>query len=91
MKRTVYAFAVATLIFAGAFGASGATPIAPLTRIQTSALIQVYSHHYRHSHQYIVVPLTPHYGYPFQYYYWRRDYLPYWGPQGYYQSPFELR
>ena len=40
---------------------------------------QVYSHHYRHSRQYIVVP---------QYYNWRRDYLPYWGPQDFYQSPF---
>jgi hypothetical protein len=64
--------------FAMAYGASGA-PMAPLTGIQTSRLIQVYSDHYRHSHQYIVVP---------QYYYWRRDFLPYMGPQGFYQSPF---
>jgi len=72
------AFAVATFICVGANRASGA-PIAALTEIQTSQLIQVYSHHYRHSHQYIVVP---------HYYYWRRDYLPYWGPQGFYRSPF---
>jgi hypothetical protein len=69
---------IATFIGAGAYGASAA-PIGPLTGIQTSRLIQVYSHHYRHSHQYIAVP---------QYYYWRRDYLPYWGPQGFYRSPF---
>jgi hypothetical protein len=38
------------------------------------------AYHYRHSHQYIVVPLTRHYGY-----------RPYWWPQGqYHWSPFGL-
>jgi hypothetical protein len=74
MKRTVVAFAVATLIYAGTYGQSGAAP--------------VYAHYYRHSHQYVIVPLTSLFGYPYQNYYWRRDYLPYWAPQGFYQSPF---
>jgi hypothetical protein len=76
MKRTVCAFAVATFICAVTYGTSRAAPIAPLTGIQTGHLIQVYSHHYRHSLPVIIVPPT-------------RRYRPYWWPQGqYHWSPY---
>jgi hypothetical protein len=60
MKRAVCAFAVATLICAATYQTTHATPIAPLTGIQAGSgnITLVYSHHYRHSHQYIVIPLT---------------------------------
>jgi hypothetical protein len=75
MKRSVCAFAVATLIWAVTCEASHATPIAPLTGIRggSGSITLVYSHRYR-----IVVPLTRRYGYQ-----------PYWWPQGqYHWSPY---
>jgi hypothetical protein len=64
MERAVCAFAVATLICAATYEKSHAAPIAPLTGIQAEPgnITLVYSHHYRHSHQYIVIPLTRDYG-----------------------------
>ena len=78
MRRTVRAFTVATLICAARYETSHAAPIAPLTRIQAGSdnVTLVYSHHYRRSHQYIVIPLTRDYG---------------WWPQGQYRwFPFGL-
>jgi hypothetical protein len=77
MKRTVRAFAVATLICAATYEASHAAPIAPLTGIQAGSgnITLVYSHHYWHSYRY----------------YWRRryGYRPYWWPQAqYHWSPY---
>ncbi len=80
MKRTVCAFAVATLICAATYETSHAAPIAPLTGIQAGSdnNILVYSHHYRHSLPVIIVPPTRRYGY-----------RPYWWPQGqYHRSPY---
>ena len=77
MKRTVRAFAVATLICAATYERSHAAAIAPLTGIQagSSNITLVYSPRYR-----IVVPLTRRY-----------SYQPYWWPQGqYHWSPFGL-
>jgi hypothetical protein len=82
MGRTVCAFLVAALVCAATYETSHAAPIAPLTGILAGSgnITLVDSHHYRHSHRYIVVPLTRHYGY-------RR----YWWPQGqYHWSPFGL-
>jgi hypothetical protein len=82
MKRAVCACAVATLICAATYEMSHATPIAPLTGIRAGSgnITQVYSHRYRHSHRYIVIPLTRRYGYQ-----------PYWWPQGqYHWSPYGL-
>ena len=72
MKRTVCPFAVATLICAATYEMSHAAPIALLTGIQANSgnITLVYSHHYRRSHQYIVIPLTRDYG---------------WWPQGRYR------
>jgi hypothetical protein len=79
-RRTVCAFAVVTFICAVTYGTSHAAPIAPLTGIQTGHLIQVYSHHYRHSLPVIIVPPARRYGYQ-----------PYWWPQGqYHWSPYGL-
>jgi hypothetical protein len=74
MWRTVCAFTVA-LICAATNEACHATPIGPLTGIRAgSGNTLVYSRHHRHSHQYIVIPLTRNYG---------------WWPQGqYHWSPF---
>jgi hypothetical protein len=71
MRKAVCAFTVATLICAATYETSHATPIASLAGIQVGRgnITLVYSHRYRHSHQYIVVPLTRHYE-------------PYWWPQG---------
>ena len=77
MKRTVRAFAVATLICAATYERSHAAAIAPLTGIQAGSgnITLVYSPRYR-----IVVPLTRRY-----------VYQPYWWPQGqYHWSPFGL-
>jgi hypothetical protein len=77
MRRTVFAFTIATLICAATYETCHAAPIAPLTGIQAGSgnSTLVYSHQYRHLHHYIVVPLTRHYGY--------------WWPQGqYHWSPF---
>jgi hypothetical protein len=53
---------------------TGVIPGAPGPPFQSTA------HHYRHSHQYIVIPLTR-----------RSGYRPYWWPQGqYHWSPFGL-
>lgn len=82
MQRTVCAFTVATLICAVAYETCRAAPIAPLSAIQSGPgnITLAYSHRYRHSRPYIVVPLTRHYGY-----------RPYWWPQGeYHWSPFGL-
>ena len=79
MRRTVCAFTVSTLICAAMYETSHAAPVAPLTGIQAGPgnITLVYSHHSRHSHQSIVVPLTRHYGY--------------WWPQGqYHRSSFGL-
>jgi hypothetical protein len=56
-----------------AAGASGtpATYGAPAPGVIPGAPGPVYSHHHRHPHRYIVVPLTRRYGYQ-----------PYWWPQG---------
>ena len=82
MKRTVCAFAVATLICAATYETSHAAPIAPLTGIRawSDNITLVYSHHYRHSLPVIIVPPTRRYGYQ-----------PYWWPQGqYHWSPYGL-
>ncbi len=68
------------LICAAMYETCHAAPIAPLTGIQAGLanITLVYSHHYRR--QYIVIPLTRHYGY-----------RPYWWQQGqYHWSPFGL-
>ena len=78
MRRTVYAFTVATLICAATYEMSHAAPIAPLTGIQAGSgnITSVSSHHYRRPHHYIVIPLTRDYG---------------WWPQGQYRwFPFGL-
>ena len=78
MRSTVCAFTVATLICAARYETSHAAPIAPLTGIQAGSgnITLVSSHHYRRSHQYIVIPLTRDYG---------------WWPQGQYRwFPFGL-
>jgi hypothetical protein len=80
MPRTVCAFAVATLICAATVETSHTTPVAPLTGIQAGSgnITVAYSHRYRRSRPYIVIPLTRPYGYS-----------PYWWPQGqYHWSPF---
>jgi hypothetical protein len=82
MRRTVCAFAVATLICAATYETSHAAPIAPLTGIRAGSdnITLVYSHHYRHSLPVIIVPSTRRYGYQ-----------PYWWPQGqYHWSPHGL-
>jgi hypothetical protein len=60
MRRTVCAFTVATLICVVRYETSHAAPIAPPTGIQAGSgnITLVSSHHYRRSHQYIVIPLT---------------------------------
>jgi hypothetical protein len=75
MPRTVCAFAVATLICAATVETSHTTPVAPLTGIQAGSgnITVAYSHRYRRSRPYIVIPLTRPYGYS-----------PYWWPQGQY-------
>ncbi len=63
-------------------GASGtpATYAPPAPGVIPGAPGPVYSHQYRHSHRYIVIPRTRRYGYQ-----------PYWWPQGqYHWSPFDL-
>jgi len=72
MLRTVFAFTIATLICAATYETCRAAPIAPLTGVPAGSgnITLAHSHHYQHSHQYIVVPLTRHYGY--------------WWPQGQY-------
>ncbi len=82
MKRTVCAFAVATLICAATYETAHAAPIAPLTGIRAGSdnITLVYSHHYRHSLPVIIVPPMRRYGYQ-----------PYWWPQGqYHWSPYGL-
>jgi hypothetical protein len=77
MKRTVRAFAVATLICAGTYETSYAAPMATLIGIRAGSgnITLVYSRRHR-----IVVPLTRRYGY-----------RPYWWPQGqYHWSPYGL-
>ncbi len=78
MRQIVCAFAVATLICAATYEASHATPTVLSTGMQAGSnkITLVYSHPYRHSHQYIVIPLTRNYG---------------WWPQGQYRwFPFGL-
>ena len=80
MKRTVCAFAVATVICAATYETSHAASIAPLTGIRAGSdnITLVYSHHYRHSLPVIIVPPARRYGY-----------RPYWWPQGqYHWSPY---
>ena len=75
MRRTVCAFAVATLICAARYETSHAAPIATPTGMQTGRgdITLVYAHRRR-----IVIPLTRRY-----------EYRPYWWPQGqYHWSPF---
>jgi hypothetical protein len=78
VRQAFCAFTVATLICAAANETSHAMPIEPITRIQAGSgnFILVYSHEYRHSHRYIVIPRTRDYG---------------WWPQGQYRwFPFGL-
>jgi hypothetical protein len=82
MKRTVCAFAAATLICAATYETAHAAPVAPPTGIRAGSdnITLVYSHHYRHSLPVIIVPPTRRYGYQ-----------PYWWPQGqYHWSPYGL-
>jgi hypothetical protein len=64
VRQAFCAFTVATLICAAANETSHALPIEPLTRMQARPgdVILVYSHEYRRSHRYIVIPLTRDYG-----------------------------
>jgi hypothetical protein len=80
MRWTLSVLILCSVICAAGHQKAHAAGIAPLTGIaaRPDHLIPVYSHRYRHGRPYIVVPLTPRYGYE-----------PYWWPQGqYHWSPF---